>query len=71
MLHWPETVTAIAVKLNSDNELEVLAPFGLEDLYNKTVQPSPHFKNHKLFEFKIRQDKKRWGDRWSNLDFRA
>lgn len=71
MLHWPETVTAIAVRLNSDDDLEVLAPFGLEDLYNKIVQPSPHFKSHKLFEFKFRQDKKQWGDRWANLDVRV
>ncbi|WP_419902868.1 nucleotidyltransferase family protein [Kiloniella sp.] len=65
--HWPETVTEIAIRLNSKDDLEVLAPFGLDDLYNKTVQPSPHFKQHKLFEYKVRQDKKRWIDRWPNL----
>ncbi|MFD2204524.1 nucleotidyltransferase family protein [Kiloniella antarctica] len=71
MKHWPETVTAIAIRLNPEHELEILAPFGLEDLYQKTVQPSPHFRQHKLFEFKVRQDKKKWVDRWANLNFKT
>ncbi len=65
--HWPETVTAIAARLTVANDIELLHPFGLEDLYQKKVRPCPYFKEHKLFEFKIRQDKKRWQDRWSDL----
>ncbi len=68
MAHWPETVTAIAGRLTSRDELEVLAPFGLDDIYNGIVRPTPHFKQYKLFEFKIRQDRKKWSDRWPDLD---
>ncbi|WP_218044130.1 nucleotidyltransferase family protein [Kiloniella majae] len=65
--HWPETVTAIAARLTPEGEIELLHPFGLDDLYQQKVRPCPYFKEHKLFEFKIRQDKKRWQDRWPDL----
>jgi uncharacterized protein len=29
---WPETATAVAVRLADDDRLEVVAPFGLADL---------------------------------------
>ena len=41
--HWPETATAIAVRLNSKNILEILAPYGLNDLFNLIVKPTPNF----------------------------
>ncbi|MDB5054070.1 MAG: hypothetical protein JWM44_2120 [Bacilli bacterium] len=33
MKRWPETATAVAVKLNDHNELVIVAPYGLEDLF--------------------------------------
>ncbi|WP_052741828.1 nucleotidyltransferase family protein [Kiloniella litopenaei] len=68
--HWPETVTAIAARLANENGIELLHPFGLDDLYQKKVRPCPYFEQHKLFEFKVRQDKKRWHDRWPDLKIR-
>ncbi len=65
--HWPETVTAIAARLTPEGIIELLHPFGLDDLYLQKIRPCPYFKEHKLFEFKIRQDKKQWRDRWSGL----
>ncbi len=65
--HWPETVTAIAARINRNDEIELLAPFSLDDLYNQIIRPCPHFEQHKLFEFKVRQDKKCWKERWPNL----
>ncbi len=35
MVHWLETATAVAVRLNGDRRLELLAPFGLDDLFNR------------------------------------
>jgi uncharacterized protein len=31
---WPETATAVAVRLLPDDRLEVVAPCGLDDLFN-------------------------------------
>ena len=33
MTHWPETVTAVGVRPGRDGEIEVEAPFGLDDLF--------------------------------------
>jgi uncharacterized protein len=40
---WPETATAIAVRLTQDGEVEVVAPHGLSDLFRLLIRPTPHF----------------------------
>lgn len=49
MLHWPETATAVGVRLNTNGELELLAPFGLEDLLGLVIRQSPYFNDHSIF----------------------
>ncbi|WP_343564273.1 nucleotidyltransferase family protein [Kiloniella sp. b19] len=68
MKHWPEVCTALAARLNPETqEPEILAPFGLDDVFSATVRPTPHFREHKLFEYRIRQDRKQWQKRWPLL----
>ncbi|XVV16670.1 nucleotidyltransferase family protein [Actinoplanes sp. CA-131856] len=38
---WPETATAVAVRLRADGELDVCAPFGLDDLLNGVWRRNP------------------------------
>ncbi len=38
---WPETATAVAIRLKEDATLDVLAPFGLEDLFAMIVRRNP------------------------------
>ena len=38
---WPETCTAVAIRLSDDDELEVIAPFGLDDLFNLVFRRNP------------------------------
>lgn len=66
--HFPEVPTAIAVKLQ-ENELEVISPYGLTDLFNKIVKPTPVFKeNSKLYSIYIkRMEEKKWNDIWQDL----
>ena len=66
--HFTEIPTAIAVKLRN-NELEVLAPYGLEDLFNKTVRPSPYFQKGSEFHsiYRERMKEKEWGKTWEGL----
>ena len=40
--HFPETPTAIAVRI-INNQLEIMAPYGLPDLYEGTVRPTPPY----------------------------
>jgi hypothetical protein len=62
--YWPETATAIAVKLNSNNKIEILAPYGLNDLFDLIVKPTPNFD---LIVFQKRVNEKQWIKQWKNL----
>lgn len=66
--HFPETPTAIAVKLHQ-NELVIMAPYGLEDLFERVVKPTPYFRNnHKLHAvYSERMNEKKWIETWSDL----
>lgn len=66
--HFPETPTAVAVKL-LNSELKIMAPYGLEDLFNKIVKPTPPFQNNNKLRsiYNERMNKKRWAEIWSDL----
>ena len=40
--HFPETSTAVGVRFN-DNQIEILASYGLHDLFESLVKPTPPF----------------------------
>lgn len=65
LTHWPEICTAVAVRLR-DGGVEVLAPFGLQDLFAMVVRPTPHFQS-KLDVYRARLLAKRWQLRWPGL----
>lgn len=60
--YWPETATAIAVRLTDKNELEMIAPYGLDDLLSMTIRISPKFKDP--IKYKQRLADKHWQERW-------
>jgi len=61
---WVETATAIAVRLNDDDTIEVAAPFGLDDLFAMIVRPTPRAS---LDDFERRYKEKGWLTRWPKL----
>ncbi|GGH77061.1 hypothetical protein JOD43_001271 [Pullulanibacillus pueri] len=65
MSYWPETATAIGARLNEEDNLELLAPYGIQDLVQLKLRPSPKRGDETLFMDRIR--KKRWLDRWPRL----
>lgn len=66
--HFTEIPTAIAVKM-CNSELEIMAPYGLEDLFEKIVKPTPYYQNNsKLHSIYIeRMQEKKWDDIWIEL----
>lgn len=60
---WPTTATAIGVRLSSNNELLVYAPFGLNDLFGKIVRANKGLITKEVYENKI----KRWVSKWPDL----
>ena len=65
---WPETATSIAVRLNLKNQIEYIAPYGLEDLFNLLVIPTPKFD---LTIYNTRIEQKRWKEKWNKLEIKT
>ena len=64
MNHWIATVHAIGItKVN--NKIQVYAPYGLADIYSKTIRPIMHQYNSKeIYDKKVNS----WNSRFDNLN---
>ncbi len=62
--HWPETATAVAVRLTEGSDLEVIAPYGLMDLFNIYLRRSPLSSEQAFIK---RMDEKQWMLKWPRL----
>lgn len=67
MCNWPETATATAVRIGDNGNLEVLAPFGLDDLFTMRLRSTPRFASEKHHIFQQRLADKRWLARYPML----
>lgn len=64
---WPETATAIAARIK-DSRIEVIAPYGVDDLVGLIVRPTPVFaKKQDLYRRRLAA--KDWASRWPKLMF--
>ena len=72
MSKYPERCTAIGLRLNEESALELFTPYGLEDILNFQVRPTPHFlENEDRMElYRTRLSKKNWQEKWKNLIFK-
>nr|WP_294486925.1 nucleotidyltransferase family protein [uncultured Anaerosporobacter sp.] len=57
---WPTTATAIGIRMESNNELKVYAPFGLNDLFGKIVRANKAQITKDIFETKV----SKWLSKW-------
>lgn len=62
---WPETATAVAVRLDARDRLTVIAPFGLGDLFNMVVRRNPRRVSASTYSQRI--NSKRYTDRWPRV----
>lgn len=62
---WPEFATCVAVRLAADGRIEVVAPWGLEDLFSMTVRHNPA--RASLAEYRRRAEAKRYADIWPRV----
>jgi hypothetical protein len=62
---WPETATAVAIRLLADDTLDVVAPFGLEDLFALVWRRNP--RRVTLEEYQLRIWRKRVANRWPRV----
>lgn len=68
---FPETATALGVKLDEQRNLTLTAPHGLEDVLNVVVKPTDYFKNNKqrMEIYRERIAKKHWAEKWEKLQY--
>lgn len=65
MRHWPELQTAIGVRLTANEELELVAPFGVALMFNGQINLNPF--RPKIDDFNERMTKKCWLNIWPQL----
>ena len=65
--HWLETPTAVALRLTPDGRPELLAPFGLDDLLNLVIRPTPHARAKRMAAFRVRLAAKDWLRTWPKV----
>jgi hypothetical protein len=67
---FPETVTALGVKLNHVNEVVLTAPHGVKDVINMQVKPTEFFRKsgERAAIYESRVKKKNWKSIWSNIE---
>ena len=71
MSKYPERCTAIGLRLHAEATLELFAPYGIEDILNFKVFPTPHFLENedRMKLYQERLSKKNWQEKWKNLTF--
>jgi hypothetical protein len=62
---WPETATCVAVRLERDDRLELVAPFGLDDLLGLVHRRNPA--RVSVEEYERRLHGKRISERWPRV----
>ena len=67
MLHWPETATAVAARRHGLDGCDIAAPFGLDDLLNLILRPTPRFSREKRSVYEDRLQTKGWTVSWPLL----
>ncbi|MGI9372066.1 MAG: nucleotidyltransferase family protein [Hyphomicrobiales bacterium] len=66
MSNWLETPTCVGVRVNASNQLEVLAPYGLDDLFSLRICPTPRgLQKSETYLMRVRQ--KEWLRKWPKL----
>jgi hypothetical protein len=63
---WPETATAIIVRLDESGKLHFIAPYGFDDLLRMIVTHTPAFAS-KLHIVRNRVEEKQWCSTWPRL----
>ncbi|WML57705.1 nucleotidyltransferase family protein [Neobacillus sp. PS2-9] len=69
ILKFPETATALGVKVDEFNNVILTAPWGISDVIQFEVRPTPFFteteERMKLYEERVA--KKNWKDTWNKI----
>ncbi|WP_226991730.1 nucleotidyltransferase family protein [Paenibacillus sabinae] len=65
MKRWPETATSVGISLGRNQNIEIIAPHGLNDLFDLVIRRSPFYKDEDYFYKRVQS--KRWLELWPKL----
>ncbi|TDR76635.1 nucleotidyltransferase family protein [Paludibacterium purpuratum] len=65
MSFWPETATAVGVRLEDDDSLTIAAPLGLQDLFDLRLRWNDRQASYEIFQRRV--EKKCFLARWPRL----
>jgi hypothetical protein len=63
---WPETVTAVGIRLEENDSIAIIAPYGINDIFDMRVRRSPLFKDKEYFQKRVKN--KNWKVIWPKLN---
>lgn len=64
MEYWPEIETSVGARMTDDEQIEVVAPFGVESLFAGYITRNPNRSSH-IFSERVRT--KGWLEKWPKL----
>lgn len=69
---FPEQCTAIGARLDANDEVELISPYGILDVVQLIVQPTPFFKEDRdrMLLYKERIENKNWLNEWPTLNIK-
>lgn len=67
LMHWAETATSVGVRLDENDTMHFIAPFGFDDLQNHILRITPAMKEKDPLGFDARLNAKGWARRWPKL----
>lgn len=62
---WPEFATCVGLWLAEDDQIHVIAPHGLDDLFSMTIRRNPARVSPETFRQRVQQ--KRYQERWPRV----
>lgn len=60
---WPSTATSIGVYIDSEENLQIFAPYGLNDLFSGILKPNKVLISKEIYDKKV----EKWVSKWSEL----
>lgn len=67
---FPEKCTAIGARLDANDKVELISPYGVSDIIQFIVRPTPFFKedSDRMLLYKKRIENKNWLNEWPSLN---
>jgi uncharacterized protein len=60
LLRYPIIVQAVGARLEDDGRIDIVAPFGLEDVFGMVMRPSPTYAHPTTFAMKVDRARAIW-----------